>query len=145
MIQFQKSKALLAAGAIILAFMPYSCSNPVFAACRSGGFHCRWDESQRCKVKQNFGRDKAAILANCPLWEVDFLQLTYQFLFYLTSVKYSVYRYKIKHFFSNYRLKLISIFSHIVKLIEAKVLGGGWASLTMAKLLFGRGLAKRCE
>jgi len=28
------------------------------------GFHRRSDESQRCKVKQNFGRDKPAIARN---------------------------------------------------------------------------------
>ena len=37
------------------------------AAWRGGGFHCRWDEPHTCKIKQNFGRDKAAILPNCTL------------------------------------------------------------------------------
>jgi hypothetical protein len=39
----------------------------VTAAWRGGGFHCRSDEPHICKVKQNFGRDKAAILPNCTL------------------------------------------------------------------------------
>ena len=37
------------------------------AAWRGGGFHCRLDELHSCKVTQNFGRDKAAILPNCTL------------------------------------------------------------------------------
>ena len=47
----------------------------VLAAWRGGGFHCRSDEPHTCKVIQNFGRDKAAILPNCPLGAGDFTSL----------------------------------------------------------------------
>ncbi|MCL2598231.1 MAG: hypothetical protein FWD66_11410 [Paludibacter sp.] len=51
-------------GRLIFTFLTVRCpplTHNVPAALRGGGFHRHSDESQRCKVTQNFGRDKPDI------------------------------------------------------------------------------------
>ena len=89
-----------------------SVADNVAAACRSGGFHCRLDKPHTCKVKQNFGRDKPAILANCSLGAVDLFLLI--ILNYLTNFNF----FSTSH---SYDFRFFCIFYIIIFLYESSI------------------------